>query len=308
MFELALQQVSCKLKALVVGGDSLIGNRLTWQLGKRGLEVSRTSRRIDELENKIYFDLAAEEGISGLLAFKPDIALICVAATNISRCENDPVGTRQLNVTATVRLVQSLMAKGIFVVFLSSNTIFDGNKAWPDENEAYLPVNEYGKQKAEAEGKLLALPLADRQLAIVRLSKVLDGASGLAHDFLAKLMSGSPCRAFTDLLLCPASLSYVTAHLADIAIQQRPGVFHLSGDTELSYADLVTRLALEIGVDTNLVQRMSSADACVEVLFKPCHPGLGMVSTYSKLGIQPEPIDSFIASLLYSNTIHEYSR
>jgi dTDP-4-dehydrorhamnose reductase len=274
---------------LIVGGDSLIGAALSSRFAMETYKVSVTSRRPNQTGKVISFDLACGED-ERLLALKADIVIVCAAMTNMQSCENNPLASRQINVTSTVNLIRKLLEGETFVVFLSSNTVFDGETSWPAEDAQCAPVGEYGQQKADAEKQLRTLAGADRLLAIVRLSKVMSGHFGMAREFKNALLAGQSCRAFSDLLISPVSLPYVTNGLIQIGFEQHPGIFHLSGAAELSYAKFAALLAARLGAEASLIQLIRSTDTGVDVSFKPKHPGLGMPMTEQRLGIAPEPI------------------
>jgi dTDP-4-dehydrorhamnose reductase len=190
-----------------------------------------------------------------------------------------------------------LIEQGAFVVFLSSNTVFDGTAPWPEERQIYSPTCEYGRQKASAEQMLLALPGAAERMAVVRLSKVLSSQLGMAAEFLRRLRLKEHCDAFVDLKMSPISLRYVANGLLAIASRKLPGVFHLSSAEEPSYAQFAVRMANHVGADAALIQPVTSVQAGVDIMFRPEHPGLGMSRTRSILGIEPESLNSLFHEL-----------
>jgi dTDP-4-dehydrorhamnose reductase len=76
------------------------------------------------------------------------------------------------------------------------------------------------------------------------------------------------------------------------------GIFHLSGDTELSYAEFARRLAKKLGVSADLVHETTVESSQIPPLYRPRHPALGMSLTAKTLSLNPEPIDAMLANLL----------
>lgn len=144
---------------------------------------------------------------------------------------------------------------------------------------------------------MLAIPRADENIAIVRLSKVLSTRTSIVEDFLGKLRGGEICPAFDDLRISPVSLPYVSNALKDIACRKLPGIFHVSGASELSYAEFARDMTTFMGVDANLVKPASSQSLAIEVLFRPLHSALGMVRTRELLGIEPQPMGLLLTHL-----------
>lgn len=283
---------------LVVGADGLVGAGLVAQLEKVGAGVMATTRKPKTVGSKrLYFDLADADAET----FRPagySVAFLCAAITSIAACEDYPAHTHRVNVLNTVAIAKRLLADGTRIVFLSSNTVFDGTVAWPEEDAPCSPACEYGRQKVSVERHLLSLSTPAVPVAIVRLSKVLTPRAGMVAEFLRYLLAGESCQAFSDLRMCPVSLDYITNSLLAIARAGLPGVFHLSGDVEISYADFAGHLAMHLGADPAFVRPTSSAVSTARVVFRPAHPGLGMQRTYEQLGIRPESLSNLMASLV----------
>lgn|SRR5574340_335141 len=283
-------------KWLIVGGDGLVGGHLGCLSGKGLPQIVLTSRRKDAGDSRIFADLDGGN-VAEVIAAKADVVFLCAAMTSMLACRENPGLSYRINVTETVSLASRLVKQGAFVVFLSSNTVFNGMVNRPDEHEPYAPVTEYGRQKVSAEQQLLAISGADEHIAIVRLSKVLSPHAGMAAEFLHRLRVGESCRAFEDLRMAPVSLSYVTNALLAIASRRLPGIFHLSGAEELSYSEFAHRLAIYMGAKPELISAVSSQSAGVEVLFNPEFPALGMGRTSGLLGITPEPMSQLLEEI-----------
>lgn len=276
-------------RCAVVGSDGVVGRSLL-KFSSRIAEKSIGTTRRDGSATQLHLDLATKH-FDALLKLRPEVAFLCAGITAIGDCENNPDSSWLVNVEATTQLARQLLACGCFVVFLSSNTVFDGCSPWPDENTPYSPTNEYGRQKAAAEQALRALPEADERIAIVRLSKVLLPDEGVIGNLFQNLKQGLRCSLFGDLKMSPVSLQYVTESLFHIALQRKAGVFHLSGAEEFSYAEFAKKLAARYGYATDLIESVESTATAATVLFRPAHPGLRMRLTTELLGLAPESLE-----------------
>lgn len=282
---------------LVLGGDGLIGRELFSRLAEAGESVWRSSRRESPVDScTIHLDLGGSFPKLSLPQ-RFHVALVCVG-TNMEACEADPANTRLVNVTNTLRIAEKLLDENTFIQYLSSNAVFDGARPFPVEHTPACTTTEYGWQKVEVEARLLELDRGRGLVGISRLSKVITPAVPAIGRFLERLMQEKPIEAFSDLRLSPISLSYAVTSLLAVARERLGGIFHFSGEAELSYVEFARALTGHLGVSESLVIPARAGDSGVVPLFRPAHPALGMARTREKLAISPQPLDDVFRDLL----------
>lgn len=274
------------MKLLVVGGDSQIGRQLANVIDPKRHCLASTSRRGG---GGIPLDLAAPP--SGWKLPEADVALLCAAMTGLKNCVEQPIISHRINVEHSVALARRLGEQGTFVVLLSTSAVFAGDKPFMPEHAATSPLGAYGRQKAEAEQALLE---SGFPVAAVRLTKVLSGMTPLVRGWLDNLQQGREIAAYRNLLFAPISLRYAIEALLTIAEKCEPGIFHLSGNRDLSYADFARDMARALGYDECRV-RPETAPADVNL---PRHAALGMESTHARLGLSPQAPESVLEHLL----------
>jgi dTDP-4-dehydrorhamnose reductase len=276
-----------------VGGDSKIGRALADSLRRQGAAVLCTSRRPHFLEpDWLPLDLADPH-----LAILPRVtsAVLCASVTSTERCRLEPAQSRQINVLGQVRVAKHLTDRGAFVIFLSTNQVFDGEIPHRRENDAPCPTTEYGKQKAAAEEALLAL---GPRVAILRLSKVLEPGFGLFEQWRDRLRQGQAIEPFADVHIAPIALQSVLSALAMLIGRQQGGVFHLSGERDVSYADVGRLLAKRLGVSAELVLPISGRASGRVAAGTPRHTTLDMTRLCNEYGMQPPGVTWTIESEL----------
>ena len=234
-------------RVLIVGGDSLIGRALRESYRAAGAPCLATSRRSGQQPR---LDLTASPK-TWELAGNYWAVFLCAGRTKLADCEANPVETALINVTRTTELARRLWERGAFIVFLSTNLVFDGGKAFPTVDDAPKPTTAYGRQKAEAE-KILR-ELGDR-VALVRLTKVVHPGMPLLLDWAAALQRRDVIRPYSDMVFSPIPLEYVAGALRSIASRRTGGIIHLSAETDITYAALATSLAEHLDVSAGLVQ------------------------------------------------------
>jgi dTDP-4-dehydrorhamnose reductase len=243
---------------LLVGGDSEIGGATCAHLRARGRPVLTTTRRPEGAAGRLPLDLAGD-----LAGWEPppgiEAACIFAAAARLAACEADPAGSARVNVTGTLALTERLLFRGIHVLFLSTNQVFDGWTPHVPADAPTAPVSEYGRQKARTEAGLRAH--LGRGAAILRLAKVVSPHTALLRDWAAALAAGKAIRAFHDMTMAPAAVDTV-AHAVEALMSDRAsGIFQLTGPRDVAYADVGRFLAERQGADPALVTPTSVAEA-----------------------------------------------
>jgi dTDP-4-dehydrorhamnose reductase len=275
-------QVGVNQRLLIVGADGLLGGALRRHWRQRGCEVAATS----------FLNLADSEGVQHLDLAQPQetwpalppcrAAVLCAAITSLEQCRRDPAATRHINVTQTLALAQRLVGQGCFVVFISSNLVFDGSKPCRNPAEPACPQTEYGRQKAEAEAGLTGL---GERAAIVRLTKVFHSEMPLVCGWMKSLREGKAVQPFTDLICSPITFHATIQTIAAVTERQASGLWQLSGSADISYAGIAAHVARRAKCDPALVQPATSRGV-VSLEHLPAHSTLDATQSQTELGFE----------------------
>lgn len=283
---------------LVIGGDSHIGRRLVLELQGQKRRVLQTTRRPQGPGGPaLYLDLLAADDFQ----IPPQVgyAFFLAALTGVGRCEGNSEA-ELINAQAIPALIGRLMAAGVFVNFISTHTVFNGLRPAPAEDAAPCPENDYARQKII--GEAAALKPGDKQCegraAVTRLTRCLGPNTSPVAEWLAAWKAGQVVRPFTDLSLSLISAHYVAQSLSKIGATRRKGIFHLSGQGSLSFAELAERMGAGLGISRRLIQPVKAEEAGVRLGYAPPHPELGLARTTSLAGLRPQPLAEATADLV----------
>jgi dTDP-4-dehydrorhamnose reductase len=264
---------------LVVGGDSEIGRAAAAHFGGRALA---TTRRVGD--TRVALDLAGD-----LSAWEPPAgvtsACILAAMARLSDCEKDPAGTTRVNVTGTLVLAERLITRGVHVLFISSDKVFDGTAPQMPADAPTAPVSEYGRQKARTEAALRAHMRRGAPVAILRLAKVVSRETALLRDWTAALKAREPIRAFHDMTMAPVAAATVVRATAALMEARATGIFQLSGPRDVSYADTGLFLAERLGAEASLIVRASCVAAGMPAGAGPPHTTLDSHALAEQYGV-----------------------
>ena len=165
---------------------------------------------------------------------------------------------------------------------ISTGLVFDGTKPFPSETDAPNPQCEYGRQKMDAERALLAV---GESVAIVRLAKVIAPELPLFRRWAEELYAGRVVHPFSDYVMSPITLGFVTEAMRRLASNWSGGVWHVGADAQVSYAGAAARLAARLGARADLVQPTTSRTAGVDLETLPTHSTLGTMRLQTELGL-----------------------
>ena len=111
-----------------------------------GLAHSRARDGLDRL------DLCDARAVKEYLdAKQPRVLLHCAAERRPDLSESAPEATRRLNVEATSRLAKWAAAHGAWMIFISTDYVFDGVTPPYQPNALTNPLNFYGRSKRDGE-------------------------------------------------------------------------------------------------------------------------------------------------------------
>lgn len=241
--------------ALIIGIDSLIGGALNSYLKQTYAEVFGTSRRKEMIfDNTFFLDISCD-----ISEWEPthrfSVAFFCAAVNSLDSCRRDPIRSVRINVSNTIKLAKKLIDRNVFVVFLSTNLVYDGSIPFVNADTPVSPQTEHGRQKAEAERLLLSL---GDLVSVMRFSKIFGQGMVLFQNWIMKLKNNEFISPLIDKKVSPLPLSFCVEAIYRIAEARLPGIIQASGDRDVTYADIAYFIARRLNVDLKLVKPIHS--------------------------------------------------
>ena len=248
---------------LIVGASGFLGSYIASSLSGELYDVWKTTRGKESGNRELFLDLRESPHSffdGNELHF--DLVIMCAGITSIAKCEETPVQTRLVNVTHTYELIREFVRRGSFVMCFSSTAVFDGSRPFSKITDATSPLSEYGRQKADLE--TLLTDLKD-QVAVVRISKIVNKQMGLFHSWIDEVRQGRPIKPFSDMYFSPVFITVVFQAIQNILALRLGGIHHISADNDLSYAEAAGYLIDKKGYDTALVHPVPAASSGITV-------------------------------------------
>ena len=237
----------------------MLGQAVASELSQAGRKVFSTTRRSQREQRKqnIFLDLASTETPENLLSLKPHTVIFCAALSSQEACEDDQLVSMQVNVNSVFRISQECLSMGSNVVFISSNAVFDGQVPHTSVSSPITARSVYGKQKAEAETRLLSL---DNKICILRFSKLSHSLLPLMKGWADSVSKEHVIYPFSNAPLSPVSTQVAARAVKLVARGPIPGITQLSASHDISYADAAYFLADKLGWPIHYVHPVNSID------------------------------------------------
>lgn len=249
-----------KNKILILGGDSIIGKALYLDLIKDGFLVDKSTRKENLETDEFFLDLSNDIDFSTFPNENYDFVFICISITSIDYCKKNVLESNNINVNQTINLINYFNKKGVFIIYFSTNLVFDGTNNIMEYDTLVNPQTIYGKQKVEVENYLLQIP----NNAIIRLTKVIDENFKLFDIWVNKLNAKEAITAFNDMYMSPIWIFDVLNFLKYFISNPKPGIIQISSDLDISYYDAAVYISNYLNIDSKQVLSKSYIDFGIE--------------------------------------------
>lgn len=157
-----------QLNILVIGKTGQLGRALGAFNSLDDVRVQSFGRENVDLSR-------ADDALRACLQKLPeaDVYVLAAAYTAVDKAETEPELARHVNQKATATIARHCAERGIPLIYVSTDYVFDGNQTTPyAPSDACCPINVYGETKRGGERALLAQK--DLRGAILRTSWVYD--------------------------------------------------------------------------------------------------------------------------------------
>ena len=206
-------------------------------------------------------DLADRDSVEQAVAAAAPAAVVnCAAWTDVDGCEADPERALRVNALGVRHLAAACARVGAHLVHVSTDYVFSGDKDGPyDEWDEPSPRSVYGRSKLGGEREVARH--AAGSWAIARTSWVF-GRRGrnFVDTIVGRALGGGPLRVVDDQRGCPTYAPDLAGALARLAVERRPGVYHVTNSGVCTWHDLA-RAAVELaGVDPSVVGTTTTAE------------------------------------------------
>ncbi len=301
------------MRILLTGASGLVGGAVARLAGTTNHHVigvvGRFAGALPGLAERRPVDLTHTIAVEQLCASaRPDAVINCAAVSEPADCVSDPVRAQQLNVALPAALARWCEAHGVRLLHVSTEQVFDGQKAPYRADDPVHPINPYGQSKAEADA--VVRHAAPKTSTVLRVPLLMGNSPSqrrsLHERLLADWRTGRTPRLFTDEIRQVAHADSVAAVLLELA--DRPelsGVFNWAGTTPASRYELGVRLRKHFGLNetTAPIVAVTRTDQPEASRTRPADLRLELGALPSLLRTQPQTLDEQLAQLVWPSVL-----
>jgi dTDP-4-dehydrorhamnose reductase len=255
-------QSESNMKFLVTGSAGLVGRQVVQDLLQSYTDVYscyHNSKPEGGIATRL--DLtSADDIINAAKSIKPDVIIHLAAMTNVDLCETEKDLAVKLNAKATALLAEQAAKLGAFMVHVSTDYVFDGEKGMKKESDTPSPIGYYGKSKLEGENLVKEIAT---MWCIARTSTpygIHPKKKSLPLFIAENLKAKIPLDIITDQYTSPTFVPNLSRMLIEIASRKIQGVLHVSGATRISRYEMAEMIADKLGLDKKLLRPTRMAD------------------------------------------------
>ena len=213
------------MKTLIVGASGKIGKFFDNNNKNQILTYNK-----NKIENGIKFDICRDNILKLIIKNKVNKVVFLGAISDPDICFSNKRKSENINVKFTKKIIDKLINKNIYLIFLSSEFVFSGLQKNYNENSKISPINLYGKQKAKIE-KYIVKKL--NNYAILRISKTYGDdlkINGLITNFINEIiLNRKVFRAATNQIFNPLFVKDLKKIIFFFLKNKIKGIYNVGG-------------------------------------------------------------------------------
>ena len=252
------------LSLLVTGASGLLGSKIVEIAVARGCEVySAYNEHHPSLGKPVKLDVTDQVNVRRVISeLKPEVIIHAAAMTNVDKCELDKDLALKINYEGTANVADAAKSVGAFLIYISTDYVFKGDKGLYKEDDETDPVNFYGYSKLK--GEEIVKEIVDKyciaRTSVLYGSKPARGKVNFVLWLIDKLRKGEFVRVVSDQFISPTLNTNLAEMLLEVADKELTGVYHLAGASRVSRLDLAFELAEVFNLDRSLIRSAKMDD------------------------------------------------
>lgn len=239
-------------RAIVTGASGLLGREVLkcFALGKwevLGLAYSRARNNLQKV------DLCDPAQVEEVLAqFHPDVVIHCAAERRPDVVANQKDKAVALNVSATQILANECSKRSVYLLYISTDYVFDGKNPPYVPSAPTNPINAYGLTKRDGESVILE----HAEFSVLRIPILYGPLESLGESAVTSLFSlvlepTKPAKVSDYEQRYPTHVANCAQVCLGLAEKKLAGIWHYSGKEPFTKYKMALAMAEVFGLSGN---------------------------------------------------------
>lgn len=242
---MSIPQPETRRPILILGATGTLGQALARACQHRELAFRTTCRGDLDLHDPASIAAALEQ-------YAPWAVINAAGWVRVDDAEEEAEACIRTNADGALALARECAARGIATVNFSSDLVFGGEQPAYTEYDAPGPLCVYGESKRRMESVIAGLP-GDH--LVIRTAAFFSPHD--SHNFavavLDTLRRGERFAAAADFIVSPTYVPDLAEATLDLLIDGETGLWHLSNEAAVSWAQFAAEVARVCGLDESLI-------------------------------------------------------
>jgi len=250
------------LKLLITGASGLFGSKLAKLALTKGIEVYSTDiQNLSVYGNFVKLDISGKTQVDeSFKTIKPDVVVHAASLTDVDKCETNKGLAWNINVEGTKNIAEAAQRVGSFLIYISTDYVFSGNKGLYKESDKPDPINYYGITKLKAE----EIVKTQTEYFIARPSVIYGstpaaGKVNFALWLIETLQKGERVKIITDQWNTPTLNTNIAEMTLEVIERRLTGIYHLCGATRVNRLEFAHDIADTFNLDKDLIDEVTSS-------------------------------------------------
>jgi dTDP-4-dehydrorhamnose reductase len=247
-----------KKNILITGISGMLGNSVyKYFVQNKDNKIFGVSRNPDYALPKVemlHGDLASDEFIESLEEFSFDYIIHCSAEVNVNLCETDKNLAYMSNVTSTKNLFSKIKSKKY--LYISTDSVFDGQSGNYDEDSVTNPLNYYATTKLLGED---AVKDAVDNYYILR-TNIFGFKKPLKKSLFewayTELTEGNTINGFNNMYFNPMYVGQIAQFINEILISDASyGTYNVGVNEKISKYEFLIKIAQNFNFSSDKINK-----------------------------------------------------
>ncbi len=207
-----------------------------------------------------YCDISNHDSVWGIIReVDPSIIIHCASLTNVEECEQQKSITKDINVIATGNIVECTKNQDVKLIYISTDSVYDGTRGNFSEADKPNPLNYYGQTKFEGE-----LEVAKKDNSLIFRTNIfgwnIQDKKSLGEWILGELEANRQINGFRDAFFS-SIYTMEFARVIDIAVRMDlKGTYNCGTSDSCSKYEFAKKIAARFGFSKKLITPISIDD------------------------------------------------